>query len=502
MWGGTMKGLGTAAASAAVIMFSGVGGAYAADLGTMPVKAIPVSGPTTCTNIVDFFTTACQLSAYGVRFYGTVDVGLNYMTNGTPIDKLAGPTRAYFPLKNSGANGSTFGLVGNALSISNIGLQINENLGGGWRFVADLETRFSPLSGDILDSSGSVHENAGLSYLQTHVSADGASNGKWYNQFAYAGVSNSTWGTLTFGRQLSIGRDITISYDSMGNALGFSYIGFFGATAGGGDTEQAESTTAVKYKVNIANWRLAALAQIGGYGAGNSSNGYYEASFGADYHVGPGVLSFDALYGFTKDGVSEADNPAAGVLNANGTVGNVNGLLPLTATISNNTAAMIAAKYTLDRLTLYAGYEWIQFAPPSDRDFTSFTDQSGTLIGAGGLGTINFAAFDKGDKIQQTSWVGAKYAITDSLSAMAAFYHADFRVDNNGGVTTCASAGDRSSGNCPGNVNAASAVLDWQFAPKWDTYVGTLYSKFNGSQANGLFADNNWSTTAGIRFRW
>jgi hypothetical protein len=103
-----MKGLGRAAASAAAIMLSGIGGAYAADLNNMPVKAVPVAGPATCTSILDFFTTACQVTAYGVRFYGTVDMGASYQTNPTPLDKLPGPGAAAFPVKNSGIHGPGF----------------------------------------------------------------------------------------------------------------------------------------------------------------------------------------------------------------------------------------------------------------------------------------------------------------------------------------------------------------------------------------------------------
>ncbi len=45
-------------------------------------------------------------------------------------------------------------------------------------------------------------------------------------------------------------------------------------------------------------------------------------------------------------------------------------------------------------------------------------------------------------------------------------------------------------------------LLDWKFAAKWDTYVGTLYSRNNGGLASGYLAHNNWATTAGVRFRW
>src|SRR5215471_14770911 len=98
-----MRGISGSRLSAAsvTVMVLGCGGAsYAADLSNMPTKAPPVApGPTTCTSIQDFFTTACQLSWYGVRFYGTVDVGGGYQTNGAPFAKFPAPGVNYFPGK-------------------------------------------------------------------------------------------------------------------------------------------------------------------------------------------------------------------------------------------------------------------------------------------------------------------------------------------------------------------------------------------------------------------
>ena len=48
------------------MVFGCIGAAYAADLNNMPTKALPAPGPSTCTNIQDFFTTACQLSWYEI----------------------------------------------------------------------------------------------------------------------------------------------------------------------------------------------------------------------------------------------------------------------------------------------------------------------------------------------------------------------------------------------------------------------------------------------------
>ena len=34
-------------------------------------------------------------------------------------------------------------------------------------------------------------------------------------------------------------------------------------------------------------------------------------------------------------------------------------------------------------------------------------------------------------------------------------------------------------------MDAASVVLDWRFLPKWDWYIGTMYSVAFGGIANG-----------------
>jgi hypothetical protein len=77
----------SAACSAAMCLGCGV--ADGADIDTLVTKA-PVATalqpPATCTDIQDLFLTACQLSWYGVRFYGTIDVGFGYETHGAPFD--------------------------------------------------------------------------------------------------------------------------------------------------------------------------------------------------------------------------------------------------------------------------------------------------------------------------------------------------------------------------------------------------------------------------------
>src|SRR5262249_24109183 len=120
-----------------------------------------------------------------------------------------------------------------------------------------------------------------------------------------------------------------------------------------------------------------------------------------------------------------------GATNANGTpIAPFPGQV-LTATISNNQSVMLLGKYVTGPLKLYAGYEWIQFAPPSDPQ-TAFTNIAGLPIGAGfANGTaINNVAYSAGcaaltvcsDKVLQVVWTGARYAIIPNLDVIGAYY--------------------------------------------------------------------------------
>jgi predicted porin len=485
-----MKGIRVAAASAAAMVL-GAGGAFAADLDTMPTKAPVYKAPASavCTSILDFFTTACQLSAYGVRIYGTVDVGGTYQTHGAPVDKFF-PTGASYFLQNMNRS-AMFGWGPNGLSQSNIGIQITEPLGGGWKFVGQLDAGFDPVTGEFANGPGSLTDQFGVTKPFQTTNADSGRNGAFYNGQGFAGVSHDIWGTLTAGRQNSLTLDGVNAYDPMGGAYAFSPIGFSGKVPGGGNTEDTRYNTSVKYRVNYANFRFSAIAEFGGIDAGNGAQQAFETGVGGDFHAGPGVLSVDVIGGYMKDAVNLG-------LNSSDTA--------LSATISDNTNVMVLGKYTLDKLKLSAGYEWVNYAPSTD--FGSF---AGSVMDGANTGFNPVSTFsNQVDQIFQVVWAGGRYSITDSLDIAAAYYHYDlgakaFTPTATSNCTTntfSPTSGFSIASSCHGTMNAASILLDWKFAPKWDTYIGTFYSEMNGGAESGFLAHSNLATTAGVRFRF
>jgi len=60
----------------------------------------------------------------------------------------------------------------------------------------------------------------------------------------------------------------------------------------------------LKYRVNVGQFRAAALWQFGGYAQNNASNGAYQFQAGGDISTwGKGVLSVDAIYSHVRDSV-------------------------------------------------------------------------------------------------------------------------------------------------------------------------------------------------------
>jgi len=336
----------------------------------------------------------------------------------------------------------------NGLSQSAIGIQIKEPIGAGWSFVAQLEAGFDPYSLELANSPHSEFRNIGIPVDAQSTNGDSSRGGQFYNSQGFVGVSSDTFGTLTVFRQNALTWDGVLAYDPMGGAYAFSPIGFSGVTAGGGDTQNAKYSTSAKYRVNIGDFRLAALWQFGGYELNNGSRGAWEAQLGGDIHnLGPGVLSLDAIFDFERDAVQLS--LAGAPVNFEGTP--IGTMLPqtMTATLSNNTSVMALAKYAVDRLKLYFGYEWIQFAPPSDPftiPHTGFTNNAGDFVcfecntptGGTNINSTQYSASAGfSDKILQVVWFGAKYAITDNLDIIGAYYHYD---QNRFTIASCANA--------------------------------------------------------------
>jgi predicted porin len=197
-------------------------------------------------------------------------------------------------------------------------------------------------------------------------------------------------------------------------------------------------------------------------------------------------VSLDAIYGHVKDAVSAAPlavgfAPTAAQLASAGS-----GLVA--GTVSDNTGLMLLASYLIGPVKLYAGYENIHFANPTDP-----LPVGSTIIGGYTLGTVSNTAFnDKKDL--QVFWTGAKYAASPDLDLIAAYYHEEQNSFSGNG---CA---DASLPSCSGQLSAASFLADYRFAKRWDAYAGAMYSRVASGLASGFLQKTTIDPTVGVRF--
>jgi len=469
--------------------------AQAADLPTMKGAAPPPPpGPIVCTGIWDFFTTPCTLSVAGVTLYGTIDIGGGWQKFGAPWNPNLNFATNYLISKAGHSN--IWLPAPNALSQSNVGVKFKEDIGYGWSVVGLLETGFDPYSLELANGPYALAQNSALKLPNQNSSGDSARAGQWNNSQSFIGFSNTSYGTLTYGRQNTLLLDAVNAYDPMGGSYAFSLIGFSGTTAGGGNTEDTRSNTAFKYRVNIGNFRLAGLAQVGGYAQGNGATGIYQGQVGFDLYG----FSFDFLGGYASDSMKLSTFNAVPSLTAAPPDAPPYPLDSLKLTISNDTSFMAVGKYKWNQLTLFAGYEWLQFANPS----SDIGSTKGNIITSlGGFPGVNQGDAFYTDEILQVVWTGAKYSFLPTLDGTVAYYHYNqgFYQSAAKFIPSCSTS---AHSNCSGTLDAVSGLLDWHFSPKFDAYVGMMWSEVNGGQASGYQTGGhvNLDPTVGVRFKF
>ena len=424
-----------------------------------------------------------SLTWHGITLYGIVDLGLQYDTHSAPFSDYFPPGSNSLVQKND--YDSPIGITPSNLSQSRIGLSGNEPLIGDWAAVFKFETFFNPQSGDLADGVKAVALNNGKPLTSQVSGVDTSIAGQLFSGAAYAGFASPTYGSFTFGRNVTLLADGISKYDPMEAAQAFSVIGFSGTAAGGGDTEDRRLDQSAKYYAKYDWFHLGAMYQFGS--ASGSINTGYQFQIGAD----AAGLSVDAYYFKKYDAIGisalSADQvatlPALGLSVNNSLVG----------TVSDNTTFSVMANYVLGPVKLYAGYEHIDFNNPTDPLAVGTT-----IIGGYQLAVVNNTAYDN-EKTLQVYWGGLKWTIVPDLDLRLAYYA--YRQNS---YATGAHAGcsNTSSAGCSGQENAASFLLDYRLTKRFDIYGGSFWSGVQDGLANGYLNKDNIATTLGLRFKF
>jgi predicted porin len=480
------------------------------------------SAPDVCASGHEFATTDCTLTWHGITLYGAYDVGVGWVSHGLPENAANFEGES---LVNRNGYQHRFVVAPNNLQQTGLGIRAREEFYHGWAVVFNASSGINPQSGQLANASATNIMNNGLPRSSYSIAIDGARAGQPFNDEFYAGVSSTTFGTLTFGRQRALGTDAMLLYDPAGGGYAFSYIGYNGTMAGGGDTEDARWDDALKYRLSYGPVHFGAMYKFADGSAGcysaaatftaatctpeQAHNNAYGFDAGGNYRK----FSADVVFQHYNDAISVL-NPLLGAQSPQGsyqsTTDSINtnqitgaNVIPTANTlygiVTDNRAIMFAARYTWDRFRLFAGYEYIRQANPVNPLGIGALDQGGYLLS--GVEDNNLDS----PKHVQIWWTGGKYAIDKKTDITAAWYHQlqnDFRVPS-----TCSpAAGFRAS--CAGTLNEESIYVDRHFTPRFDAFAGIALSYVKGGLAIAIphgpgvpyLYDTNLAPTIGGRF--
>jgi predicted porin len=478
--------------------------------------------PDPCTSGREYLTTDCTLTWHGITLYGAYDVGVGWVSHGLPEN---GYNYEGESLVNRNGYQHRFLIAPNNLQQTGFGIRGKEEFARGWSVVFNASSGVNPQSGLLANASATQTINNGLPRSSYSEAIDGARAGQPFNDEYYAGISSTILGTLTFGRQRALGTDVMLNYDPANGGYAFSYIGYNGTMAGGGDTEDSRWDEAVKYKLAYGPVHFGAMYKFadgsgGCYSASatwtaanctpeSAHNNAYGFDIGGEYHK----FSTDVVYQHYNQAISVL-NPLLGAqsptqpyesttnsINTNPITGNnvIGTNNTVYGIVTDNSAIMVAAKYAWDPFKFYGGYEWIRQTNPTDPLGVGAPDQGGYIMS--GVEDDNLDS----PKIVQIWWTGVKYTIDRKTDITVAWYHQlqnDFRLPS----TCSAEAGFRSS--CAGTLNEWSLYSDHHFTKRFDGFAGIAYSYVSGGLAIAIphkpgipyNYDSNFAPTVGGRF--
>jgi predicted porin len=481
-----------------------------------------------CMSGHELITTDCSLTWHGITVYGAYDVGVGYVSHGLPEN---GYNYEGESLVNRNGYEHRFLVAPNNLSQTGLGIRGKVEFSPGWFVVFNASTGINPQSGLLANAPATDTINNGLPRSSYSIAIDGARAGQPFNDQYYGGVSSTHFGELTFGRQRSLGTDAMLLYDPASGAYAFSYIGYNGTMAGGGDTDNSRWDDAVKYRIAYGPVHFGAMYKFadgsgGCYSAAavtgaswtaanctpeSAHNNAYGFDLGGSYSkfsadlvfqhynqaisvlnplLGPESLSSAGQYQSTTDSIDTTPITGNNVIDTNNTVYGI---------VTDNNAVMLAAKYVRDPFKFFAGYEYIWQNNPHDPLGVGASDQGGYFMS--GVEDNNLDS----EKLVNIWWTGVKYALDSKTDVTFSWYQQrqnDFRVPQ-----TCSpTAGFRSS--CAGTLNEGSLYMDHHFTKRFDGFVGLAYSWVSGGLAIAIphgpgvpyNYNNNCAPTIGGRF--
>jgi predicted porin len=424
-----------------------------------------------------------SLTWHGITLYGVVDIGLQFDTHSAPFTPFR--PAASGNIVRSNDYQTALGLTPSNMGQSRVGLQGIETLNQDWSAVFQIETFFNPQSGEIADSLKSLAVNNGRPVTSQNIGVDGSSAGQAF-QTAYAGLKSSRFGTLLFGRQVTLLAEGTIKYDPNYNSTAFGLLGASNTYSGGGSSETNRLDDTIKYSLSVND-----LVHFAGLYKFNGSNGaantVVQANIGGQY----AGFSIDAYYSKLNSAITAASLTKAQIENLPTQGDSLS--KSLAGTISDDTTYSLMALYRHDPLKFFAGYMHIKYENPEHPLSAGFVNIGGYV-----LAVVSNNAYNN-PKTVQVYWTGVRYAVLPNLELTAAYYGYTQDAYGSGAQAGCSTS---AHSVCSGYLEAISFDADYRFNVHFDAYAGAMYSGVHDGPASGYIFSTNINPTIGVRYKF
>ncbi len=423
-----------------------------------------------------------SLTWRGITLYGVIDLGVQFDTHSAPFTPYRPSASGNIVRSNS--HQSVIGLTPSNMGQSRIGLQGLEPLTEDWSAVFQVESFFNPQSGQLADSLRSLTANNGKALADQSVGVDGSSAGQAL-QTAFVGFRSERFGTLTFGRQITLLSEGTIKYDPNYHASAFGLLGASNSYSGAGSSEDNRLDSTAKYALSIDD-----RAHVAGLYKFNGSNGSGRTAVQANLGGSLAGAALDAYYSKVNSSITASALSTSQVaqLPAGDSLTN-----SLSGTVSDNTAYALMGSYQYGPLKLFAGYEYIKYTNPKNKLSDGFINIGGYV-----LAFVNNTAYTE-PKIVQVYWTGVRYAVIPHLELTAAYYGVHQSAYGTGSQAGCST---NAHSACSGNLEAFSFDADYRFNVHFDAYLGAMYSAVHDGLAASYLSTTNINPTIGVRYKF
>ncbi|MEA3118325.1 MAG: ral bacterial porin, family [Paraburkholderia sp.] len=340
-----------------------------------------------------------------VTLYGLLDAGISYSNSA------------------SSPQGRSLVQMSNGMMQSNRwGLRGAEDLGGGLKAIFVLENGFNLTSGKL------------------------AQGGREFGRNAYAGLSSSTYGTVTLGRQNEFMYDY-VSRMGMSNSNGTG--GNLFAHVMDNDNLIGSGLGRINNAVKYTSTNFSGLTVAGLYGFSNQAGAFANDraySLGATYSNGP----INAALAYTQVNNGNAALNSGGAVDANTTTAD--------------------SSFTAQRVRIFGGGLNYTFGP-ANVGFVITDTKLNAAIGFSSTGTPLSTA--NAAYVHFTNYeVNAHYSLTPALTLGAAYTYTQGKFVN-------------ATNSVSPTWNQFGLLADYALSKRTDVYTGATYNHLNGGMAKG-----------------